>query len=99
MRRRRARVSGAGRFMHASCLPVHSLNYTFRPPKAGEAIIVPQQAPSSILLIGDPSVRPEGLERLLVRAGFQVTEAPHGTPIARPVTPPHIILYSVGAPD
>ncbi|HXQ30092.1 MAG TPA: diguanylate cyclase [Gemmatimonadales bacterium] len=78
---------------------MHSPNYTFRPPKAGEALIVPQQAPSSILLIGDPSVRPEGLERLLVRAGFQVTEAPYGTAIARPAIPPHLVLYSVGAPD
>jgi len=29
-----------------------------------------------ILLIGNPAARPEGLERLLVRGGFQVTEEP-----------------------
>jgi diguanylate cyclase (GGDEF)-like protein len=40
-----------------------------------------------ILLLGSPSNRPEGLERVLVRGGFQVTEAAS-------VTPPDFILYT-----
>jgi two-component system cell cycle response regulator len=55
-----------------------------------------QQAPNSILLIGDPAARPEGLERLLVRAGFQVTEAPP-TPTARPGAAPSLLLYALAA--
>lgn len=37
---------------------------------------MPEHIRPRILLIGSPAARPEGLERLLVRGGFQVTEAP-----------------------
>jgi len=40
-----------------------------------------------ILLLGNPASRPEGLERVLVRGGFQVTETPSATP-------PDLILYT-----
>jgi hypothetical protein len=40
-----------------------------------------------ILLLGNPASRPESLERVLVRGGFQVTETPS-------VAPPDFILYS-----
>jgi len=40
-----------------------------------------------ILLLGSPSNRPEGLERVLVRGGFQVTDAAS-------VSPPDFILYT-----
>ena len=40
-----------------------------------------------ILLLGNPTSRPEGLERVLVRSGFQVTESATGTP-------PDLVLYT-----
>jgi len=40
-----------------------------------------------ILLLGNPTSRPEGLERVLVRSGFQVTESATGTP-------PDFVLYT-----
>jgi len=40
-----------------------------------------------ILLIGNPAARPEGLERLLVRGGFQVTEGPSAAA-------PDLLLYT-----
>jgi diguanylate cyclase (GGDEF)-like protein len=40
-----------------------------------------------IQLIGNPATRPEGLERLLVRGGFQVTESSAGTT-------PDLLLYT-----
>jgi diguanylate cyclase (GGDEF)-like protein len=42
-----------------------------------------------ILLIGNPATRPEGLERLLVRGGFQVTEVAAGAG-----APPDLLLYT-----
>ena len=42
-----------------------------------------------VLLRGNPSSRPEGLERVLVRGGFQVAESP-------PSTPPDLLLYTPG---
>jgi two-component system cell cycle response regulator len=44
-----------------------------------------------ILLLGNPASRPEGLEHVLVRGGFQVTETPAATP-------PDLLLYTPG-PD
>ena len=44
-----------------------------------------------ILLRGNPSSRPDGLERVLVRGGFQVTES-------APSTAPDLLLYTPG-PD
>ena len=47
-----------------------------------------------VLLLGDPAARPEGLERALVRGGFQVTEADSIT-ISRPSGPlPDLILLT-----
>ena len=43
-----------------------------------------------ILLIGNPAARPDGLERLLVRGGFQVTEGPSAAP-------PDLLLYTPDA--
>jgi len=40
-----------------------------------------------ILLLGNPTSRPEGLERVLVRGGFQVAEASGGSP-------PDFLLYT-----
>ena len=52
-----------------------------------------------VLLLGDPSARPEGLERALVRGGFQVTEADRiGT--SRPSGPvPDLILVTFAQAD
>jgi len=44
-----------------------------------------------ILLLGNPGSRPDGLEHVLVRGGFQVTETPAATP-------PDLLLYTPG-PD
>ena len=44
-----------------------------------------------ILLIGNAAARPEGLERLLVRGGFQVTEFSESAAVARP---PDLLLYT-----
>lgn len=50
-----------------------------------------------VLLLGDPSARPDGLERVLVRGGFQVTEA-DTVPQGRPAGPlPDLVLIT--APD
>jgi diguanylate cyclase (GGDEF)-like protein len=43
---------------------------------------LPEQIRPKILLIGNPAARPEGLERLLVRGGFQVREADRAGAIA-----------------
>ena len=44
-----------------------------------------------ILLLGNPASRPDGLERVLVGGGFQVTETPGASP-------PDLVLYTPG-PD
>ena len=44
-----------------------------------------------MLLIGNPAARPEGLERLLVRGGFQVTEA---SAAGGGGAPPDLLLYT-----
>lgn len=44
-----------------------------------------------ILLIGNAAARPEGLERLLVRGGFQVTEFSESAALTRP---PDLLLYT-----
>jgi diguanylate cyclase (GGDEF)-like protein len=52
-----------------------------------------------VLLLGDPAARPEGLERALVRGGFQVTEADSIT-ISRPSGPlPDLILLTSAEAD
>jgi diguanylate cyclase (GGDEF)-like protein len=53
-----------------------------------------------ILLIGDPAARPEGLERFLVRAGFEVTEgALAGGRVTQTAPPPDLLILSAGKPD
>ena len=59
-----------------------------------------------LLLLGDPSARPDGLERFLVRGGFEVTEtgAPGaggggGEAAAGRGAPPDVIVFSAGAAD
>jgi diguanylate cyclase (GGDEF)-like protein len=48
-----------------------------------------------ILLVGDPAARPEGLERFLVRSGFQVTEASApGEPPRADQAPPDLLLFT-----
>jgi diguanylate cyclase (GGDEF)-like protein len=51
---------------------------------------LPEPVRPRILLIGNPAVRPEGLERLLVRGGFQVTEA------SAAGAPPDLLFYTAG---
>jgi diguanylate cyclase (GGDEF)-like protein len=57
---------------------------------------VSEQPQIRLLLTGDPAARPEGLERFLTRAGFQVTEAPPpGTPPPRSDQPvPDVVLFT-----
>src|SRR5205814_853749 len=49
----------------------------------------------------DPAARPDGLERFLVRAGFQVTEAPYPPPVTdrSDQTAPDLLIFAVGARD
>jgi diguanylate cyclase (GGDEF)-like protein len=60
---------------------------------------VPEQKQSKLLLVGDTGVRPDGLERFLVRGGFQVTESPYPLPGQdRPdQSPPDLVIFAVGA--
>lgn len=52
-----------------------------------------------LLLLGDPAARPDGLERTLVRGGFQVVEA-DGLPPGPPVgTMPDVVLFCLAAAD
>ena len=70
-------------------------------PARGDEAFLPEQFHSRILLVGDPAARPEGLERLLVRGGFQVTEsslAPPSPP-APPPPPPDLLLCTLRHDD
>ncbi len=63
---------------------------------------MPERSHSRVLLIGDSTARPEGLERLLVRGGFEVTELRDPAGADRPVqAPPDLLLYAVNtrSPD
>jgi two-component system, cell cycle response regulator len=62
---------------------------------------LPEQIQSRLLLVGDPAARPEGLERFLVRAGFQVTETPYPPPGPErsDQTAPDLLIFAVGARD
>lgn len=44
---------------------------------------MPDQVRPKILLVGNPAARPEGLERLLVRGGFEVREAERAAAVAQ----------------
>jgi diguanylate cyclase (GGDEF)-like protein len=60
---------------------------------------VPPKHRAHVILIGDPALRPDGLERALVRAGYQVT----GLPLPDPGeslgvgSPPDFVVLSVGS--
>lgn len=58
-----------------------------------------EQIQPRILLVGDAAARPDGLERFLVRGGFQVTEAPYPPPGPdRPGQhPPDLVIFAVSA--
>lgn len=52
-----------------------------------------------LLLVGDTRHRPDGLERALVRGGFQVAEA-DGVPVGPPLgTLPDVVLFCLGTAD
>jgi diguanylate cyclase (GGDEF)-like protein len=57
---------------------------------------LPEPFQNRILLLGKPADRPDGLERFLVRGGFQVTEAaaPAGTSPRADQAPPDLLLYA-----
>jgi diguanylate cyclase (GGDEF)-like protein len=55
---------------------------------------LPDAVRHRILLIGNAAARPEGLERLLVRGGFQVTDA---TQSGSSGPPPDLLLYTAEA--
>src|SRR2546428_5016745 len=101
MRRRWRRVSGAGpRTSRSPRLPSHTVNYSLTP------FIVrrgpwPEPPKHRILLVGDAGARPDGLERFLVRGGFQVTEAafpPPGPDRPEP-QPPDLLILSIAAKE
>src|SRR5207248_754079 len=101
MRRRARRVSGAGPpIPRPPRLPSHSVNYSLTPsiPWPGP---LPEQIQQRILLLGAAAARPDGLERFLVRGGFQVTEADHLP--AGPERPgqalPDLVVLSIDAKD
>lgn len=52
-----------------------------------------------VVLVGDPSLRPDGLERALVRAGFQVLEAGVVPDEATPDALPDLALLTAAAAD
>src|SRR5216110_146917 len=101
MRRRARRVSGAGPpIPRPPRLPCHSVNYSLTPsiPRPGP---LPEHLQQRILLVGDAGARPDGLERFLVRGGFQVTDAGHPAPgPERPgQAPPDLVVLSIDAKD
>jgi diguanylate cyclase (GGDEF)-like protein len=101
MRRRFRRVSGAGTPTCGTALLLsHRVNYTLTGLNLAVAP-VPEQTQPRILLVGDAGARPDGLERFLVRGGFQVTEAPFPlTAPARPNQhPPDLLIFAVGAKE
>jgi diguanylate cyclase (GGDEF)-like protein len=58
---------------------------------------LPEQPQFRILLVGDPAARPDGLERFLVRGGYQVTEAAYPLPAGGRVDPDgaDLLLFAV----
>ena len=63
---------------------------------------MPEPTQRRIFLVGDAAARPDGLERFLVRGGFQVTEAPYpplpelGRPDAQA---PDLLVFAVNAKE
>jgi len=62
---------------------------------------LPEHPKHRILLVGDAGARPDGLERFLVRGGFQVTEAAYPPPGPdRPEPqPPDLLILSIAAKE
>jgi diguanylate cyclase (GGDEF)-like protein len=60
---------------------------------------LPERAQHRILLVGDSAARPDGLERFLVRGGFQVTEAasPPSGPARADAHPPDLVVLALAA--
>src|SRR5206468_8264931 len=81
MRVRARRDSGAG----CACLGIGRTIPCPRPLRGENRL--PDAFRHRILLLGNPTCRPEGLERVLVRGGFQVTETATGTA-------PDFLLYT-----
>src|SRR5260370_12693623 len=101
MRPRARRVSGAGPPTHRPPrLPSHTVNYSLTPSFARLGPL-PEPTHHRILVVGDARARPDGLERFLVRGGFQVTEAAYPPPApTRPAQPPpDLVIFGVGATD
>src|SRR2546427_862583 len=101
MRRRWRRVSGAGpRTNRAPRLPSHTVNYSLTPFIVRRGLL-PEHHKHRILLVGDAGARPDGLERFLVRGGFQVTEAAYPPPgPERPEPqPPDLLILSIAAKE
>src|SRR5690242_18364637 len=97
MRRRCRRVSGARPLTRPRPrLPSHTVNYSLTPSTAWPGPL-PEQTQQRILLVGDAAARPDGLERFLVRGGFQVTEAPYppSGPDRAEAQPPDLVIFSV----
>src|SRR5258708_39502447 len=80
--------------------PMGDLNYTLTPSSARLGPL-PDQTPFQILLVGDAQARPDGLERFLVRGGFQVTEAAYPLPALDRAAqhPPDLVIFPAGSPD
>ena len=76
------------------------MNYTLTPSKLRPGAL-PEQTQPKILLVGDASARPDGLERFLVRGGFQVIEAAFPLPASERVEqpPPDLVIFAVGAKE
>ena len=62
---------------------------------------LPEPFQPRLLLIGDAGARPDGLERFLVRGGFQVTEATYPPPPLDRVeqVPPDLVIFTVSAAE
>src|SRR2546426_12821333 len=101
MRRRWRRVSGARSPTRLrSRLPSHTVNYSLTPSTVRPGPL-PERLQQRILLVGDAATRPDGLERFLVRGGFQVTEAAYPPPAPdRPEPQPaDLVILSIAAKE
>ena len=76
------------------------MNYTLTPFLAWSGPLA-EQPKHRILLVGDAAARPDGLERFLVRGGFQVTESAYPPPGPdRPEhQPPDLLILCIAAKE
>jgi two-component system cell cycle response regulator len=66
----------------------------------GPPLVVNDQATASrILLLGDPSSRPNGLERTLAREGYVLLESENGELVPTPTVPPDAIVITAPRAD